>query len=357
MTSPTLRTALLLTLALLAGCVAIGPTVPVTPGVGRSQAAFADDRRACMALTDQQVQPVANRSSTAALAGRQGAMTTADLQRLYDTTYGQCMAARGNTVAVAATGPRFPSDSLQAAVDLTDPDSMSARQALQDVVASFQKSCPGERIVVVVTDAPIASSPKARLVALSTPYGGGCFGQPGQNTYLLAKQGPGWSRLLSAEPGSIDLLPGSHKGYRDVQMNSLGLCSYKYAWNGTRYAQAGFDQCMTSAPPTVGTLAQAIRQGPQAAGTPAACPDTSSGHPLSRTGTGTLFDGDPAKQMSLAPNGTKSAPGGGFMNTWRLTAGGNYILACHYAGGPDLLPPLGPAAHTCHQDRTSFVCR
>ena len=69
------------------------------------------------------------------------------------------------------------------------------------------------------------------------------------------------------------------------------------------------------------------------------------------------FDGDPANQMSLVPNGIKSGPDGGPMNTWRLPAGGNYILACHYAGGPALLLSLGPAAHMCEHDLTGFACR
>ena len=353
----TTRAALIALPCLLTACVVIGPTVPVTPAAGRSPAAFAEDRRACMAVTDKQVQPVANRSATASMAGRPGALSTADLQNIYDATFGQCMAARGNLVAAAPSAPRFPSDSLKNATDLDDPTSTSARKSVQDVLTSAQRSCPGERIVITVMDAPIASASMSRLVALSTPYGGTCFGQPGQNTYLLAKQGAGWTRLLSAEPGSIDLQPGSHKGYRDVQVNSLGVCSYRYAWDGSRYAQAGSEHCMTLAPPTVGTLAQAIRQAPPATGTPIACPAISSSHRLSPTETGTLFDGDPVHLMALAPNGTKSAPGGGSMNTWRLPAGGNYILACHYAGGPDLLLPLGPAAHMCQQDRTSFACR
>ena len=355
---PTRRTTILLMPALLAACVAIGPKVPVTPAAGRSQAAFDEDRRACMTATDQQVQPIANRAATTALAGRQGAMTTTDLQRLYDASYGQCMAARSNLVAAAPSGPRFPSESLQNATDLTDPDSMSARQSVQDLLTGFARSCPGERIVVNVTDAPIASTSTIRLVALSTPYGGSCFGQPGQNTYLLAKRGPDWSRLLSAEPGSIDILPSSRGGYHEVRLNSLGQCTYRYAWNGSRYVQTSADHCMTATAQTLGELASAIRRdGSNAGTTEIACPATSSGRPLSRTETGTLFDGDPAQQMSLAPNGSKTGPGGSFFNTWRLQAGGNYTLACHYAEGPDLLLPLGPAAHTCQQDTKSFVCR
>ena len=45
----------------------IGPTVPVTAGAGKSQAAFEVDRRGCMAMTDRALQPVANQMNAAAL--------------------------------------------------------------------------------------------------------------------------------------------------------------------------------------------------------------------------------------------------------------------------------------------------
>ena len=342
----TRHVALLLAAATLAGCVVIGPTVPVTPGAGRTPAAFSDDRRACLATTDQQVQPVADRRAAAAQAGGQGAraptITNADLQRMYNETYGQCMTARGNVVGATPGGPQYPSDKLQAATDLTDPDSNGARAAVQDVVAGFQNSCPGERIVVTVTDAPLGASVKARLVALSTPYGGTCFGQPGQNTYVLAKQGTGWTRLLSAEPGSIDVLPGSHRNYRDLRMNSLGMCTYTYAWNGTRYVQTGSDQCATAAPPTVSTLAQATRSPASTATTPVACPAMNQGRPRSRTGFGSVFDGDPASLVELAPGSSVPGPNGTFVNTWSLPAGRAHVLVCRYGRSTR----CGPASRT-----------
>ena len=360
MIRPTRHIALLLAAVSLAGCVMIGPTVPVTAGAGRTPTAFNDDRRACMAATDQQVQPVADRRAAAALAGGQGArgptITNADLQRMYNETYGQCMTARGHIVAAMAGGPRFASDSLQAAPNMMDPDSNDARAAVRDVVANYQKSCPGERIVVTVTDAPLAASVKARLVALSTPYGGVCFGQPGQNTYVLAKQGTGWTRLLSAEPGSIDVLPGTHRGYRDVRMNSLGLCTYTYAWNGSRYVQSGSNQCATPAPPTVSTLAQATRSPASTVNTPVACPVTNLGRPRSRTSLGSVFDGDPANLMELAPSSVPG-PNGSFVNTWNLEAGRSFVLVCRYAGAPDVVQRIGPAARVCRQDATTLVCR
>lgn len=90
--------------------------------------------------------------------------------------------------------------------------------------------------------------------------------------------------------------------------------------------------------------------------TPIACPATSIGRSLSSLGTGTLFDGDPANKVALAPGGTKTGAGNSFVNTWRLPAGGNYILVCHYANTPDLPLPLGPAAHVCQQDQKTFSC-
>lgn len=87
-----------------------------------------------------------------------------------------------------------------------------------------------------------------------------------------------------------------------------------------------------------------------------ACPATSSGRPLSKLGTGTLFDGNPADLVSLAPGDTKAGAGGSFVNTWRLPAGGSYVLVCRYSGTPDLPLPLSSAAHVCRQDLKSFVC-
>lgn len=97
------------------------------------------------------------------------------------------------------------------------------------------------------------------MVELTTPDGGACFGQPGQNTYLVAKVGQGWRRLLSAEPGSIAVLGTRRNGYADLELNSLGTCAYAYRWTGSRYAQAGSRDCATAAPPTVRTLPRAIR--------------------------------------------------------------------------------------------------
>jgi hypothetical protein len=64
------------------------------------------------------------------------------------------------------------------------------------------------------------------MVELTTPDGGNCFGQPGQDTYLVTKAGQGWRQVLSAEPGSISVLKTRHDGYADLELNWLGMCVY-----------------------------------------------------------------------------------------------------------------------------------
>jgi len=232
----------------LSACtVLIGPTVPVQPAPGKAPAAFLADRRACMAQTDAQLQPVADR--------RGG--TPAQIQAMYDAFYGGCMASRGNVVAAAATGSAAAGGA--ASPGLRDPDSAGARRSLAAVIDGFRRNCDGERIDVRVTKAALSSSAEARMVELTTPDGGNCFGQPGQNTHLVAKAGQGWRQVLSAEPGSISVLKTRHDGYADLELNSLGMCVYGYRWNGAKYVQAGSHDYGTAAPPTMGTLPRAIR--------------------------------------------------------------------------------------------------
>ncbi len=155
-----------------------GPTVPVQPAPGRAPAAFLADRRACMAQTDAQLQPVADR--------RGG--TPARIHAMYDASYGRGMASHCNVVAAeagsaAAGGTASPG--------LRDPDSAGARRSLAAVIAGFRRNCGCERIDVRVTEAVLSSSAEARIVELTTPDGGNCFDQPGQDTCLVAKAGQG----------------------------------------------------------------------------------------------------------------------------------------------------------------------
>lgn len=75
------------------------------------------------------------------------------------------------------------------------------------------------------------------------PAAGLCFGQPGQNAYLVAKEPRGWERVLSAEPGFIEVQAARHGGYADLVLASLEMCRFAYRWNGRAYASAGSEGC------------------------------------------------------------------------------------------------------------------
>ena len=241
---------------LLSACTLVGPTVAVQPGPGLTSATLAEDRRACMAETDAHLRLVALRPG----------MGPAAMQPLYDRTYGDCMGRRGNLVTAARPPGTSPAATAVPAggggvtySGLRDPDSVAARQSQYGEVESSRRACPDERIDVATNDLPLSPGVVARLVELSTPGGGLCFGQPGTNAYVMAKSGAGWQRLLAAEPGSVTARSSSHGGMADLDLHSLGLCEYAYRWNGSRYVQAGARECGTAAPPTMRTLPNTIR--------------------------------------------------------------------------------------------------
>ena len=233
----------------LTACTMVGPTLFVGPGPGRTQASLAVDRQACMAQTDTALRPISLGPG----------MTTAKVQEMYNSSYGQCMADKGNLVAGRSAVSRL-TPGMAEANPQNDSDSAAARRSLSNVIAEFARSCEGERIEAKVTSVTLAPSLHARLVTLSTPDGGMCFGQPGQNDYLLVKSGSSWGRLLAAEPGSIEVLAGRHAGRADVALHSLGMCVYTYRWNGAAYAQAASRDCATATPATMQTLPSAIRR-------------------------------------------------------------------------------------------------
>ena len=86
---------------LLASCTAIGPTVQVSPGLGKSPAGFADDQASCGRTTDEQLQPVATRLSVAATSSQQVAANNQWIQETYNATFANCMTSRGDIVPAA----------------------------------------------------------------------------------------------------------------------------------------------------------------------------------------------------------------------------------------------------------------
>jgi hypothetical protein len=110
----------LLPCLLATSCVAIGPTVEVSPGLDKSQAAFAADRAYCGQATDEQLQPVANQLNGSATTADQVAVNNQRIQGDYNHAFGECMAARGNVVpAMAPSGsqplPAVPDSNVQPA--------------------------------------------------------------------------------------------------------------------------------------------------------------------------------------------------------------------------------------------------
>ena len=252
---------------MLACCTTIGPTVEASPAPGKTQAAFAQDRRACMASTDASLQPVATRMNLSAGSAEEVAAGNARIQIMYSDRFGQCMSARGDAVLASASAPVESQDvgsPIEAAVtpasrSASDSTFLDAEQALAPVVARLRHDCEGENIIPRAQKVSLSGQGAARLVTLTEPHGGSCFGEPGENDYLVERHAGGWSLLLAAEPGSILVLRNSHLGHADVELHSLGLCVYRYRWNGSGYAIVGSHDCALPSPPTTGTLPGLIR--------------------------------------------------------------------------------------------------
>ena len=133
--------------------------------------------------------------------------------------------------------------------------SAEAARSLDADVRAYRRGCPGEAINVTVQPAPVGPGITARIVNLAA---GSCFGQPGQNAYLVAKGPGGWERVLAAEPGSIEVRATRHLGHADLVLASLGTCSFRYHWSGSGYAGAGSEGCgALGRPPAARPLPQA----------------------------------------------------------------------------------------------------
>ena len=261
------RSLVIMQCLVLASCTTIGPTISVSPAQGKAPDAFAEDRRACMASTDASLQLLATGMNLSATSTDDMAAGNARIQVMYDDRFGRCMSARGNAVLASAASPRqqpaTASPSFEAAAigsqDLGDAASAEAEHALAPLIASMRHDCDGEDIVAHARAVRLSSGDVARIVALTEPHGGSCFGEPGENDYLVERHGDLWAMLLAAEPGSITVLPGSRSGHADVELHSLGLCVYRYGWKGGGYAIVGSHDCALPAPPTTGTLPGLLR--------------------------------------------------------------------------------------------------
>ena len=85
------------------------------------------------------------------------------------------------------------------------------------------------------------------------------------------------------------------------------------------------------------------------------CPAASQGHAFAQWG-GTLYQGDPSDNMSLAP--TSENPGGKGVNYWKTPDPVGIVLVCRYVGlNAPLVLSLTPDVRACAQSATSFVCQ
>ena len=73
------------------------------------------------------------------------------------------------------------------------------------------------------------------------------------------------------------------------------------------------------------------------------CPRSSQGHRLT---TFSLFEGDPADLVELAP---ASAPGpnGSYVNTWPLRSSAGLVAVCRFEGGPEQRIQLPTGLSSC----------
>jgi hypothetical protein len=237
------------------------------PSAGKTDAAFDGDRRACMAVTDGQLQPVADRLNGQAADPRRIQDNNRYIQVAYDDAWGRCMTARGNAFApsaVPALGvPAPPTLELALAGDkpVSDASETPAKRFVAPRVRALLAACPGERIAVAAHDAQIVPGVAARLIVLTQPGGGDCLGHIGESDVLVQRiAGGGWATLLDAEPGSIGIRLDRHAGYRDVEIRSFGDCIYGYAWDGEKYAPSDARNCTLPAPAGVGDYAGRIRE-------------------------------------------------------------------------------------------------
>lgn len=89
------------------------------------------------------------------------------------------------------------------------------------------------------------------------------------------------------------------------------------------------------------------------------CPSQYQGHPLRLVDGGTIYLGDPADQMSQAPDGTRRGPNGS-INTWTFRDASRMKLICRYDGTEAVVAQALPRdTLICRQEAKirSFVCQ
>ena len=110
----------------------------------------------------------------------------------------------------------------------------SPEAAVAKEVREARKLCTDETIETTVERVQLAPSMPAAVVSL-TSDAGICFGQVGENNYLVVNRNGQWQKVLSAEPGIIEVIPSKGRQVADVRLQTVGMCSITYSWNGKAY--------------------------------------------------------------------------------------------------------------------------
>ncbi len=76
------------------------------------------------------------------------------------------------------------------------------------------------------------------------------------------------------------------------------------------------------------------------------CPRSLQGHRLT---TFSLFEGDPARQVELAP-GSAPGPNGSYVNTWPLRSSVGLVAICRFEGAPEQRIQLPAGLSSCRAE-------
>lgn len=149
--------------------------------------------------------------------------------------------ARSRVMAIAA----FLAAAMAAPCSpaLASPADMALRSsAVAGKLAELRQTCSNESIQA--TPSPVKLTPGATAVLVKfTSSMGQCFGQPGENDYLLVHEASGWRSILAAEPGTIRVGPPGAKGFATVTLYGLGMCRIIYRRAGSAYRATASKEC------------------------------------------------------------------------------------------------------------------
>lgn len=117
-----------------------------------------------------------------------------------------------------------------------------ALNSLRSEIRASASACADETINPAASSVRLSQSVDAVRVVLTSSKGV-CFGQAGQNTYLVVYLEGRWWIALSTEPGDIRVGPLGATEAATVSLYSIGSCQIDYIWSGDRYVSRPSANC------------------------------------------------------------------------------------------------------------------